>query len=157
MCHRREHVHFRERQSRLTDPLRLGRNGGAQLGKQLALDLDYLLLRVEDLDLILFQFGRRETLRSDQRLFPFIVLRNQVQVRLRDLNVVAKDGIEFDLQRRDAGSPSFPLLNLRKNLFAVARKLAHFIQVAVHACRDHATVGKTQRRLRHECFLDPIA
>ena len=44
-----EYIDFRQRQSRLTNPLRLARNCGAQLGEQPPLDFDDLFLRIENL------------------------------------------------------------------------------------------------------------
>jgi hypothetical protein len=43
-----------------------------------------------------------------------------VQIRLRNFDVVAEDGIEFDLERSDAGAAAFALFDLGENLFAVA-------------------------------------
>ena len=48
-------------------------DGGAQLGEEAALDLDDLLLRVEDLGLVLLQLGRGEALGIDQRLLALVV------------------------------------------------------------------------------------
>src|SRR5207248_5407837 len=83
---------------------RLGSNGRAQLDEYPPLDFENLFLRVEDLGFVLFQFGRSEALCIYQRLLALEIRRDQVQIRPCHLDVVAEDGIEFNLERADAGS-----------------------------------------------------
>ena len=117
---RSQHIDLGESQRSLTDAFGLGCDCGAQLGEHAALDLDDLFLRVENLGLVLFQLGGGEALRANQSLFAFIILRDQVQVRLRYLDIVAEDGIELHLERSDARAAAFPLFDLRQHLLAVA-------------------------------------
>src|SRR5580700_6480429 len=80
-----------------------------------------------------------------------------MQVRLRNLNVVAEDRVEFDLERADAGPPAFPLLDLCQHLFAVAREFAQFVKITIYARRNYAPIGETQRRLWHNRLLNAFA
>ena len=93
----------------------------------------------------------------DQRLLAFVILRDEVQIRLRDFEVVAEDGIELYLERADAGALALALLDLRENLLAVAAEFAQFVEIAVDAGGDHAAVGKAQRRLGDDRVLDALA
>src|ERR1019366_9881715 len=62
VCQAAEYIHFSQCQRGLPDTLGLGSNGGTQVGKQTPLDFDNLLLSVENLRFILFQFRSREAL-----------------------------------------------------------------------------------------------
>src|SRR5271165_3907191 len=142
MSQRSQNIHLGESQRRLTNAFGLGRDCGAQLGEEPALDFDDLLLRVENLGLILFQLRSGEALGAYQSLLAFIILRNQVQIRLRDLKVIAEDGVELYLKRSNAGPPPLPLLDLGQHLLAVARELAQLVQIAIYASGDYAAVGE---------------
>ena len=146
-CERREHVDLGQRQRGLPDAAGLGGDGGAQFGEEPPLDLDHLLLRVQHLGFVLLQLGRGEALGIDQRLLALVVGRRQVQVGLRDFEVVAEDGVELDLQRADAGALALALLDLRDVLLAVAAEVAQFVERAIDAGANHAAIGQRERRL----------
>ncbi len=80
-----------------------------------------------------------------------------MQVRLRDFDVVAKDGIEFDFERRDAGAAALALLDLRQHLLAVAGQFAQLVEVAIDAGGDDSAVSETQGRLGNDGLLDARA
>ncbi len=157
MSQRHQHIDLGQRECRLPDSLCLGGNRDAQLGEQPPLDLDDLFLRVENLGFVFFQFGRGEALRAHQSLLAFVILRNQVQIRFRNLEVVAEDGVELHLERSDARPATFPLLDLRQHLLAVAGKFAQFVQAAIHSRCNHTALGKAQRRLGHNRLLNAVA
>ena len=56
-----------------------------------------------------------------------------MQIGLRNLEVVAKNRIEFDLQRRDTRPLTFPLLDLGQKLFAVAAQVAQLVEFMINA------------------------
>src|SRR5271165_1928707 len=126
-----EDIDFRQGQGGLANSFSLGRDCGAKFGEEAALDLDNLFLRVENLDLVFFEFGRGKALRTDQRLLPFVVGGDKMQVGLGNFDVVAEDGIELYLQRRDAGPAALALLNLRQNLLTVAGEFAQIVELAI--------------------------
>src|SRR5208337_5355684 len=97
----------------LPDASRLGRNRRAQFGKEPPFDLDHLFLRVKDFGFVLLQLGRGKALGIDQRLLAVIIGWGKVQVRLRNFQVVAKDAVELDLERANAGALTLALLDLR--------------------------------------------
>src|SRR4029077_7289079 len=115
-----------------------------------------LFLCVENLGLIFLQFGRSEALRAHQRLLALIVLRSEMQIRSRNLDVVTKDRIELNLQRSYAGPLPLTLFHLRQHLLAVATQVAEFVKLAIHARSDHATIGDTQGRLADYGAIDAL-
>jgi hypothetical protein len=88
-------IDLRQCQRRLANALGLGGYGRAQLGEEPPLDFDNLFLGVENLRLILLQLGSREALGIDERLFAFVVGGRVMQVRLRNLDVIAKNRVEL--------------------------------------------------------------
>ncbi len=63
----------------------------------------------------------------DQGLFAFVVLRSQMQVGLRDFDVIAKNRIKFHLQRCNSGALPFALLDLSEKLLAMAAEIAQIV------------------------------
>ena len=140
----------------MPDALSFGGNRGTQVGKQTALDFDDLLLRVENLRLILLQFGSRKALGIHQRLLALVIGGREMQVRLRNLNVVAKNRIELDLERANAGAFALTRFDLCQVLLRVAAQVAEFVEVFVNARRDDATIAQRQRRLWNERAVDSL-
>ena len=82
---------------------------------------------------VFLQLRRGETLGVDQRLFAFVIGGREMQVGLRDFDVVAKDRVELNLKRADAGALAFALFDLREVLLAVAREDTKFVESGVNA------------------------
>ena len=57
------------------------------------------LLGAEDFGFVLLQVGRDVAFRSGERLAPLVIGRDAVAMRVCDLDVVAEDFVESDLQR----------------------------------------------------------
>ena len=72
----------------------------------------------EHLLFVFLQRRRDEALAAGDRLLAVIVGRHGVQVRLRDLDVVAEHAVVADLQRRDAGARALALFHLGDDLLA---------------------------------------
>ena len=153
----RQDIHLRQGQRGLAYPLRLRGNGDAQLGKQAALNLDDLFLRVQDFDLVFLQFGCGEAFGVDQRLLALVIGRSMMQVGLANLNVVAKDGVELYFEGVDAGPLALALFDLGDVLLAVVAETAQVIKFRVHARLNHSAIGKRERRLRHHGLFDAAA
>ena len=77
---------------------------GAQRLEDLELAREDALVGAEHLLLVLLQRRRREALAAGDRLLALVVGWHRVQVGLRDLDVVAEDAVEADLERSDAGA-----------------------------------------------------
>ena len=89
-----------------------------------------------------FKFRGGEALGAYQSLFTLVVLRNEVQIRFRNFQIVAEDGIEFYFERADSGASTLALLDLGEDLLAVAGEFAQVIEIAIQAGGDYATVGE---------------
>src|ERR1035437_6757440 len=154
---RSEDIDFRQRQRGLPDASRLGGNRATQLRKQAPLNLDYLLLGVEHLDLVLLQLWRGKALGVDQGLLAFVLPRREVQVRLGDLQVIAEDAVELDLQRTDASALAFALLDLCDVLLAVTAQVAKLVEYRIRSRADNPAVNQRQRWLVFERCYEPVA
>src|SRR5204862_7215879 len=83
-----------------------------------------------------------EPLGAGERLTPFVVGRHAILVRVRDLDVVAEDLVEPDLEGRDRGA--LPLARLERGdvlLPAVAR-VFELVQLAIVARADGVAVRR---------------
>src|SRR5262245_48199273 len=77
-----ENVSFGERDRGGADSPGLARDGGTQLRKNAALNLDNFSLGVKDFSFVLFELGSGEALGVGQSLAALVVGGNQVQVGL---------------------------------------------------------------------------
>ena len=77
-----------------------------------------------------------------------------MQIRFRDLEIVAEDGIEFYFQRGDGCPLPFPLFDLCQKLFAVTAQVPQLIQFPVNATSDHAALTQGNRRLGYDGRVD---
>ena len=121
---RGQDIDFRQRQRCLPDTPGFRRDGGAQLGKETALNLDDLFLRIENFGFVFFELRSGKPLGVYQCLLALVVAGRMVQVGFADLDVLTKNGIELYLERMDAGTLALALFNLRDVLLAVAAKIA---------------------------------
>ncbi len=69
-----------------------------------------------------------------------------MQVGLRNLDVVAEDVVEADLERRDAGALPFARFDLRDVLAAVLAEVAQFVEFGVVARADGGAVADVDGR-----------
>src|SRR5277367_2764838 len=77
-----------------------------------------------------------------------------MQVRLRDLEIIAKNRIKLYLERIDSSALPLPLLDLRQELLAVAAQIAQFVEFFVHTALNRAAIDKGNRRLGHNSLVD---
>ena len=98
----------------------LRRRGQANFGEDLPFQFENLLFRGKNFALILLELGRSETFGVHQRLLALVIGRSELQIGFRDLDVVAEDVIEADLERLDAGAGAFARFDLGDVLPPVA-------------------------------------
>ena len=72
--------------------------------EKFVLQLHAALLGAEDFAFHVFQLGRDVALAVRNGLLANVMLRNLVEIRLGDFDVITEDGIEPHLKRRDAGA-----------------------------------------------------
>jgi hypothetical protein len=99
---RGEHVDVSDALRRGLEPLHRRRHFAPELAEQPRLQRQDPVLGVQGLRLPLLQLGRDVPFGVGQRLLPLVVGGHPVEVRPRDLEVVAEDLVESDLERRDA-------------------------------------------------------
>ena len=94
------------------------------------LDLECLgpLLGAEDFPLHLLELGGDESLPSRRRLLAGIVVGNTPEIRRGDLDEIAEDGVEADLQRLDAGAGDLLLLQGGDPGLSLGGGVAEFIK-----------------------------
>ena len=147
---RGEHVERGGGPRGVLDARRLGGDRGAQRLEHLDLALEDPLVGAEDLLFVLLERRRDEALAAGNRLLAVVVGRHRVQVRLRDLDVVAEDAVVADLERGDAGARALPLLHLGDHLLARRRDAPQVVELGVDAVADVAAVARQRRRLVDE-------
>ncbi len=127
------------------------------LPEQTCLKLQDALFRIEDPGFVLLQFGRDKPLRIDQRLFAVIVLRHSAQVRLGNLDVVAKHLVKADLERFDAGPFAFAALQAGNPLPGISRCFHNAVQLLGVTARDDTWLVEGSRRVLDNGLPDEIA
>ena len=80
-----------------------------------------------------------------------------MQVRLRNLDVVAEDTVVADLERADAGARPFPLFHLGDDTLPGSADRAQFVQLAIDAVTSEPAVARERRRIVDERRFDPAA
>ena len=118
-----------------------------QGGIELAFEDQNLLLRAEDLLLVLFQFVSDVAFRVHECLLAHPLGRNAVLEGIPHLQVVAEDIVVIDLQRRDAGPLDLPLEHLLQVGPAVVEDAPQFVQFGIDAGGDHVALADRGRRL----------
>ena len=81
-----------------------------------------------------------------QRLLTLVVGGREVQVRLRNLNVVTEDIVVADLQRSDSRALAFAGFDLGDVLPAVLAKVAEFVEFRVVPRANGCCVAEVYRR-----------
>src|SRR5205823_13727271 len=106
------------------------------------------LFRADDFLFELFQIGRDEALRVDERLFADVVGRNFSEVRFRHFDVIAEDGVVANLERGDAGALALARFDLHQNRLRIAGDGAQLVELAIDATPNRAAVADRWRRIR---------
>ncbi len=83
-----------------------------------------LVLRAQDFLFVLLQFGRDVALGVLERLLALVIARDLGGVRVRDLDVVAENPVEADLEGVDAGALDFVRLKAGDPFLAAAADVA---------------------------------
>ena len=105
----RDGVEARERARAAEELLCVGDHARTHLTKEPRLDLLHALLGVEDQGLVFFELRDDESLGVDQGLFADVGVGDSVEVGLSDLDVVAKDLVETNLEVSNPGVFAFLL------------------------------------------------
>ena len=118
----------------------------AQPEKQVVFQFRGPFFRSQNLRLHGLQVLGDEALAASHCLLADVVAGHFGQVGLGDLNVIAEDGVESDLQRGDSGASNFVQLQLGQPVLAAAGRGAQFIEFGAEAIPDHPAFLHRQRR-----------
>ena len=108
------------------------------------------LLRAEDDRLPFFECGCDVPLAAGEGLLADVLLGQRRGVGVADLDVVAEDPVESDLQRADAGAPPLCRLETRDPVAGAARCVGDRVEVGVVAGLDHTAFSNARWRVLDE-------
>ena len=136
------------------DARRFGADTRTQSFEDFQLALENPLVGAKDLPFVLLQRGRGEALAAGNRLLPLVIVGNGVQVRFRDLDVVAEHAVEPDLERADPGARALALLHLGNDLPAGAADRLQLVELGIDAVAGEAAIARERARLVDQRALD---
>ncbi len=139
-----QHVQLSQHRGGPLQPPPRSRHRLAQLQKQLVLHLLRLLVGGQDLLFIFLQLGRDVALGILDRLLADILGGDPLAVRVGDLQVVAEDLVEADLQRGDSRPLGFLGLVAGDPLLAAVGQFPQRVQRRMKAVADEAALAAGQ-------------
>src|SRR5690348_573566 len=101
----------------------------------------------QNLCLHLLQFRSNEALPANGCLLPGIVRRHTAEIRFRDLNEIAEDGIEPHLERFNSSGGDFTLLQGIDPILALARSIAQLVELPIKTVTENSAFFQRQRRV----------
>ena len=153
-----QNVELRQNHPNLHQPRRLGGDPVAEGGEQLGFEGVGTLLGVANLVLVLLQFGSDVAFGVLDGLLANEFGRNLGAVAalgVADLNVVAEDVVEADLEAADSGPANLLGLILVDPGLATVSQLALGVEVGVVTVADQASLGGGQGGIIDHGRLDP--
>src|SRR5260370_29934811 len=109
-----------------------------------------LLLGGQHLLLVLLEVRSNVTFGIFERLLALVVGRDFGGVGVSDLDVVAEDLVESDLQAGDSGAADLLSLKASDPILPAAGDRMELIEGAIVAPADHTSFSRAERRLVHE-------
>ena len=109
-----------------------------------------LLLGAQDLLLVLFQFRRDEPLRVAHGLLADVLAFQPVQVRFRDLDVVAEDAVVVHLEGLDPGALALLLLQFGDPALSARTDHAQVVELLVVSRADEPAFRQREGRIVHQ-------
>ena len=125
-----------------------------QLLEEQGLPLQNALVGTQDLLFVLLQLGGDEALPAGDGLLAHVVRGHHGEVRLADLDVIAEDPIEADLEGGDTRTGALALLDGRDGGAAAPADLAQLVELRVDSVADHPALAHRGRRSVDEPRLD---
>ena len=124
----------------------MGDDLGAELGEEFGFELFGAFFGTEHLVFHLLERGGDVALGVGHGLLARVVVRDLGEMGGGDLDEVAEDVVEFDLQRVDAGALAFVLLEAGDPVLAAAGGVAEFVELGRPAVADDAAVAEVGGR-----------
>src|SRR5262249_40925816 len=95
---------------------------------------------------MLFQFQREKAFGVRQRLFTDVIAGGELEIRLRDLDVVTEDLVVADLERPYSAAFALARLELRQKIFPPCQHAAQFVKLFGEARADDRPAINLRRR-----------
>src|SRR5262245_5933983 len=114
---RRVKVDARDARGHLGDAVGVAADLGADLTVEIGFEFDDPLAGVGDHRFMLFQFQREEAFGIRQSLLADVIAWRELQVRLRDLDVITEDLVVADLERPYSAAFALARLELSQKIF----------------------------------------
>src|SRR5262249_16996263 len=143
---RRAEVNVRDAGGHLGDAVGVAADLGADLAVEGGFEFDDPLPGVGDQRFILFQFQGEEAFGVSQSLFTDVITGGELQVRLRDLDVIAEDLVVADLERPYSAAFALARLELRQKIFPPGEHIAQFVKLFGEALADDRAPLYLRRR-----------
>ena len=122
-------------------------DAAADVDEDLAFDFGDAFVGGQDLALVFLQLRSGKPFGINQSLFAFVVGGSQMQIWLRNFDVVAEDTVEANLQGIDAGALALALFHSGNDLLAVLAQVAEFVKFGVVAITNDSRIGGQGWRL----------
>src|SRR5271156_2010380 len=136
-----QHVQLRNPRRNAPQPPRLPRNSLANFHVQAPLNFQHPLFRGQYLPLMLLQFRGSKPLRIHQSLLPLVVRRRQMQIRLGNFNVEAKNLVISNLQRPNPSPLPLALLHRSNDLPPLPRNIVHLVELRIESPPNHSRIA----------------
>ena len=149
-----QHVQLRDSLRRLLDAGRFPRDKLPQRDKQVIFQRDDAVFRCQNGAFQFFEFFRDVPFAGRERLLADIAVRDQIQLALCDLDIIAEHAVIAHAQVPDAGLFLFAGLDLREHSLAAGLDGAQLVEFFVRAVADQAAFAQQKRRIVHDGRVD---
>src|SRR5882672_5462737 len=143
---RRAEVDVRNAGGHLGDAVGVPADLAADLAVEIGFEFDDPLAGVGDQRFMLFQLQREEAFGVRQCLFAYVISGRELQVRLRDLDVVTEDLVVADLERTYSAAFALARLELRQIIFPARQHAAQLVKLSGKARADDRAALYFRRR-----------
>src|SRR5271156_562325 len=136
-----QHVQLRDPRRHAPQSPRLARIAASRNYSRPPLNLEHALFRGQYFPFMLLQFRRSKPLRIHQSLLPLVIRRRQMQIRLGNFNVEAKNLVISNLQRPNPSPLPLPLLHRRNNLPPLPRNIVQLVELRIKSPPNHSRIA----------------
>ena len=149
-----QHVQLRDGLRGLLDAGGFSRDKLPQRHKQVIFQRHNAVLGRQDGAFQLLEFFRDVPFAGGERLLADIAVRDQIQLALCDLDIIAEHAVIAHAQVPDAGLFLFAGLDLREHPLAAGLDGAQLVELFVRAVADQAAFAQQKRRIVHDGRVD---
>ena len=153
-CKAAQHVQLRDSLRRLLDAGGFPRDKLPQRHKQVVFQRHNAVLGRQNGAFQFFEFFRDVPFAGRERLLADIAVRDQIQLALCDLDIIAEHAVISHAQVPDAGLFLFAGLDLREHPLAAGLDGAQLIELFVRAVADETALAQQKRRIVHDGRVD---